>query len=122
MHENTCSNVVRLFPKKISLFSFKWFVKRLLLAIADHGVVLSPYMAHIARSKLGMASILRHVVKMAVQCLSGLVQCIMFGYRPIARDVIIKITGNIRKSGSHVGVPLIGASTFYMAISANNYH
>ena len=39
--------------------------------------------------------------------------------RPIARDVIIKITGNIRKSGSHVGVPLIRASTFYMAMSAN---
>ena len=40
-------------------------------------------------------------------------------YRPIARDVIIQITGNIRKSGSHVGVPLIGASTFCTAISAN---
>ena len=40
-------------------------------------------------------------------------------YRPIARDVIIKITGNIQETGSHVGVPLIGVSTFYMAISAN---
>ena len=40
-------------------------------------------------------------------------------YRPIASDVIIKITGNIRESSSHVGVPLIGASTFHMAISAN---
>ena len=40
-------------------------------------------------------------------------------YRPIACDVIIQITGNIWESDRHVGVPLIGASTFYMAISAN---
>ena len=40
-------------------------------------------------------------------------------YRPLAHDVIIKITGNIRESDSHFGVPLIGTSMFYIAISAN---
>ena len=40
-------------------------------------------------------------------------------YRPIAHDIIKKITGNIRESKSHAGVPLIGASTLYIVISAN---
>ena len=35
------------------------------------------------------------------------------------RDVIIKITSNIRECNSHGDVPLIGASMFYMVILAN---